>query len=139
VTLAQRRLQGTFYQRLAREGHSVDDLHRLPDGTFLDTGIQRPTASVSLETLAPQDVSHAVHTLGTVFDTPEAEWWRLVGAEVHALPRVYPRRRFLVAWAQLGDVLNAARSVGLTRKAGRHAVRKFLRRLWAAGKIARVN
>lgn len=103
----------------------MDDLVPLRDGTFVDAGVQngRRTDHGSFEAM------HADEVAGSVWDTPEAAWWREVSSRVQALPRTYPRRRFLVAWAASGDVLNAARSVGLTRKAGRHAVKKFLRRM----------
>lgn len=123
MTLAQRKVQASYYRRLAREGHALDDVVRLKNDTFADLGIAgRRGDHVSYECL------NALEVDGTVWDTPVAAWWRTVSARANALPRTYPRRRFLVAWASSGELLASARSVGLTKKAGRYAVRKFLRR-----------
>lgn len=142
MTLAQRKVQASYYRRLALEGHALDDLKPARNGTFVDTGEQRRIDhGIGRHALkaTSYEVTHALEIAGTVWDTPEAAWWRLVTHETHALPRTYPRRRFLVAWAASGDVLNSARTCKLSRQAGRYAVRKFLRRLWAAGKLERLR
>ena len=99
----------------------------------LDVAYRKEKTSQPVESLGPEHEGATV----SVFETAEAEWWRVVSSAAVALPRTFPRRWFLGEWSSSGNLEAAARAAGIGRKEGRLVVRRFLLRLWATGQIAK--
>lgn len=105
----------------------MSDMLRRHDGSFLDDGTQygRRARHVSLECVE----SEADGETDDVWSLADAVYWRRVAHAVSALPVNYPGRSFLVAWADLGDVLNAARACSVSHWYARKTVERFLARM----------
>jgi hypothetical protein len=155
-TDAFKKLQDEWYRQALDSGLQDGEIHKGKDGhltgekndEYLGTS-RAEQHMVSLDE-AESVASHDEHgdnaalqenldvfgEVTTVWDTPTAQQWRFYGQEVEDLPANYPRRAFLVRWAELGgDVLNAAKQTGITRWTGREAVRKFKDRLRKLGRL----
>jgi hypothetical protein len=95
--------------------------------TFSGGAGAKHSAHVSLDAL-DFDALECADQIQPLSATPRAEFWRQVGLAVNDLPRNYPRRAFLVALAESGNLSREAKRHGLTPWQGRWAFKKLLDR-----------
>ena len=124
-------LARAWYRRLEAEGFDMSDLRR---DTFEDDGVQygRGKGHVSLDPVFSggfdAENSRRFGDPTDVFSLADAVYWRAISEAVDALPRTYPGRALLRAWAESGYVVEAARACRVSRWYARRTVEKFIER-----------
>lgn len=132
-------LRNEWYRRLEREGFEVDEpgyksaRERRRKGPAL-ADPQRYVANNSAYAAGAITDEAIIEHANTyrfggprlVWDLDNAEYWRLMSAQVEALPHCYKGKAFLRRWAEIGDVRTAAADVGISRWHGRKLHERFM-------------
>lgn len=131
LSLAER---NKWYRILEREGFDIDEpgyvsgrKRRVKGPASADAAhYEAPT----LDPDVPLDIAERVNARHfgrpcSVWGLETAEYWRVMAHEAARLPESYKGKRFLVRWAEIGDVKTAAADTGTTRWKGRDFVDRF--------------
>lgn len=113
-------LRNDWYRRLEAEGHEIEEYGYTPSRLRRRKGV--PLGNMNIYSTARSESE-------SPWDLDNAEYWRLMSAEVEALPDCYRGKAFLRRWAEIGDVRTAAEETGVSRWHGRKIHERFIQLL----------